>query len=71
VSNGVPEGNRTPDPRFRNYAEYLFKYCILVQGGFREFKAVHETSSVHVLEPESSLFREIERKRRLETVTAR
>jgi hypothetical protein len=40
---GVPEGNRTPDPRFRNHDFAVLSLFPAVQGSTREFESVQET----------------------------
>ena len=43
MENGAPEGNRTPDPRFRKRDFGAFVRCDAVRGGSPPYASLHET----------------------------
>jgi hypothetical protein len=49
---GVPEGNRTPDPRFRKHAIAVLNGCGPVQKRSRTLMKINETATGQILNGE-------------------
>ena len=62
MENGVPEGNRTPDPRFRKRDFRVLNLFNGVQEPSHRFTGVHETGAGAVLERARNDVHGLERK---------